>query len=330
MQRILITPGEPAGCGPDLVVMIAANPAEFWGRPVELCVIGDPDMLIARAQQLSLPLTLEPCDIHATPARPSTPNTLKIIPIACKEQVIAGTLNVANASYVLETLKTAVDLMQDQKAAALMTGPVHKGVINDAGFAFTGHTEFFAQSCGVENPVMLFVVGDQLKVALVTTHIALAKVPSAITKSLLHNTIHTVRSALKQQFKIAEPRIIVCGLNPHAGESGHLGREEIDTIIPVINELQQRGEKIVGPLPADTVFTPKHMMQADIILSMYHDQALPVVKYAGFGEAVNMTLGLPFIRTSVDHGTALDIAGSGKADAGSMIAALKLAIWLGR
>jgi 4-hydroxythreonine-4-phosphate dehydrogenase len=320
-KKILITPGEPAGIGPDVTIQIAQ---QAW--PVELVAIADPDLLTERAKQLGLPLQLI-TDRGAEPTTTHKPGTLKIIPVKLHLSATAGVLNPGNAEYVLRTLELAADLCQQKKADAIVTGPVHKGVINQSNIGFTGHTEFFAHFCGVPQTIMLFVV-DQLKVALVTTHIPLAKVPAAITRERLHSVISLLDSELKNKFKIASPRILVCGLNPHAGEGGYLGREEIDVINPALTELREEHYRVEGPLPADTIFTPKYLEQADVVLAMYHDQALPLVKYAGFGHAVNVTLGLPFVRTSVDHGTAIDIAGTGKADAGSMQAALELAIKL--
>jgi 4-hydroxythreonine-4-phosphate dehydrogenase len=313
---IVITPGEPAGIGPDITIQIAQ---QSW--PCQLTVVADPDLLLQRAKQLGLPLRLNTsgqCETHQ-------PGTLNIIPVSLNVPADPGVLNPANASYVLQTLVIAAELCNKKMANAIVTGPVHKGVINQANIPFTGHTEFFAHACKVEHTVMLFVV-DELKVALATTHIPLAKVPHAITRERLLLVISILNSELKQKFHIQAPRILVCGLNPHAGEGGYLGREEIEVIAPTLRELQEQHYIINGPLPADTIFTPQNLKQADVVLAMYHDQALPVVKYAGFGHAVNVTLGLPFIRTSVDHGTAIGIAGSGGADAGSMCAALELAI----
>ncbi|TAK73372.1 MAG: 4-hydroxythreonine-4-phosphate dehydrogenase PdxA [Gammaproteobacteria bacterium] len=319
--RLLITPGEPAGIGPDITLQLAQ---QSW--PTELVVIADPALLMQRAQQLGLSVTLKECDLQQAPELHQA-GTLKIIPISLNTIAEAGNLNPANADYVIRTLKTAASLCHGEKkrADAIVTGPVHKGVINEAGIAFTGHTEFFAQYCRVPQTVMLFVA-DQLKVALATTHLPLAKVPEAITKAHLRSVISTLQAGLKQQFRLESPRIAVCGLNPHAGEGGHLGREEIETITPLLAELREQHYDVIGPLPADTIFTPKHLQEADVVLAMYHDQALPLVKYIGFGHAVNVTLGLPFVRTSVDHGTALDVAGTNRADAGSMMAAVELAI----
>lgn len=306
-RRIIITPGEPAGIGPDLTIMMAQ---QSW--PVELVVVADPDLLMQRAEQLQLPLDL-------------TTDSLRLIPVSLSAPVKAGVADPRNADYVMRTLAIAADHCKKQEAAAVVTGPVNKEIINQAGIAFTGHTEFFAQSCGVPQTIMLFVV-DDLKVALVTTHLPLAKVSAAITRDRLMHTVGILHAGLKQFFQLANPRILVCGLNPHAGEGGYLGREEIEVIAPALEELRQQGYALQGPLAADTIFTPAFLKQGDAVLSMYHDQALPLVKYIGFGHAVNVTLGLPFVRTSVDHGTALDVAGTGRADPGSMLAALQLAI----
>ena len=236
-------------------------------------------------------------------------------------------MNQENAAYVISCLEQATQYCLKGDAHALVTGPVHKSIINDAGIEFSGHTEFLAHRCHVSHVIMLFVT-NQMKVALATTHLPLSQVAQAITTEKLISLLHLLHAELQTRFQIKNPHIIVCGLNPHAGEQGHLGREEIETIEPALNALRKQGLTITGPLPADTVFTEKYLKNADAILAMYHDQALPVVKYQGFGNAVNVTLGLPIIRTSVDHGTALDIAGTGKADAGSLEAAIKLAIQL--
>jgi 4-hydroxythreonine-4-phosphate dehydrogenase len=232
-----------------------------------------------------------------------------------------------NAPYVLECLEVATKACLEKNAGALVTGPVHKSIINEANIPFTGHTEFLATQCGASNPIMLFVV-DDMKVALATTHLPLSEVPRAITREKLLTLIRQLHQELKHQFGLAEPKILVCGLNPHAGENGHLGHEEIDVITPALEQLRTENINVIGPLPADTIFTPKHLQNADIIVAMYHDQALPVVKYVGFDRAVNVTLGLSIIRTSVDHGTALDMAGTGNADPGSLTAAIRLAITL--
>jgi len=317
-KRIFITPGEPAGIGPDIVLQIAQ---EQWAA--ELVVLADASLLEERATQLGLSIKLIDWQVDQTTTH--QPGTLKIFPIKLATQSIPGQLNPANANYVLQTLTHAASFCQQHATSALVTGPVHKGVINQAGYHFSGHTEFFANLCKVKQTIMLFVV-DQFKVALATTHLPLKNVPQAITRDGLKILLSLLNAELKKYFRIEKPQIYVCGLNPHAGEEGYLGREEIEVITPALDELRQQGLKLFGPLSADTIFTPKFLEKADAILAMYHDQALPIVKHIGFGHAVNVTLGLPFIRTSVDHGTAVDIAGSGKADAGSMRAAMELAI----
>lgn len=317
--RVVVTPGEPAGIGPDLTVQLAQ---QSW--PVELVVCASPALLQQRAAQLGLSLTLRTYQPD-TAAEPQQAGTLTVLPIETAETVTPGELCVANSDYVLATLARACDGCLNGEFAALITGPVHKGVINDAGIAFTGHTEFFADRAGGHRVVMMLAT-EALRVALATTHLPLKDVPAAVTRDCLHEVITILHRDLQQKFAIAEPHIYVCGLNPHAGESGHMGREEIETITPALNELRQQGIKLTGPLPADTLFQPKYLQHADAVLAMYHDQGLPVLKFQGFGRAVNITLGLPFIRTSVDHGTALELAGLGQADPGSFITALNLAI----
>ncbi|MDJ0034984.1 4-hydroxythreonine-4-phosphate dehydrogenase PdxA [Pantoea allii] len=317
--RVVITPGEPAGIGPDLAVQLAQ---QAW--PVELVVCASPQLLLQRAAQLGLPLTLRVYDPART-AEPQQAGTLTVLPVELPQPVTPGTLCVANSNYVLETLARACDGCLSGEFSALITGPVHKGVINDAGIPFTGHTEFFADRAGAQCVVMMLAT-EQLRVALATTHLPLKDVAAAVTRDCLHEVITILHQDLRNKFAIAQPHIFVCGLNPHAGEGGHMGREEIDTIIPALNELRQQGIQLTGPLPADTLFQPKYLQHADAVLAMYHDQGLPVLKFQGFGRAVNITLGLPFIRTSVDHGTALELAGLGQADAGSFITALNLAI----
>ncbi|WP_275554538.1 4-hydroxythreonine-4-phosphate dehydrogenase PdxA [Mixta sp. Marseille-Q2659] len=317
--RVVITPGEPAGIGPDVTLQLAQRD---W--PVELVVCASPQLLIERAQQLGLPLSLRQYQPDV-PAQPQQAGTLTVLPIALSAPVNAGTLSVANSRYVLETLTRACDGCLNGEFSALITGPVHKGIINDAGITFSGHTEFFADRAACERVVMMLAT-EELRVALATTHLPLKAVSDAITEASLHEVITILHQDLQLKFGIAQPHILVCGLNPHAGESGHMGREEIDTIIPALDKLRQQGMQLTGPLPADTLFQPKYLQHADAVLAMYHDQGLPVLKYQGFGRAVNITLGLPFIRTSVDHGTALELAGQGNADAGSFITALNLAI----
>lgn len=321
LPRILITPGEPAGIGPDLVLRLAQEP---WAA--ELVAVCDPQMLRERALQLGLPTAFEDIDLASEPEA-HEPGFLNVLPVAMAEPAEPGKLNPANGAYVLETLRTAVQACRDGRAQALVTGPVQKSTINDAGIAFSGHTEFLADLTHTRTPVMM-LVADRLRVALVTTHLPLREVAKAITKRRVQVTLRVLHNDLRSKFGIDNPRILVCGLNPHAGEGGHLGREEIDVIEPVIEDLRDQGLDIIGPLPADTLFVPARLADADAVLAMYHDQGLPVLKHAGFGEAVNVTLGLPIIRTSVDHGTALDLAGTGKADTGSLHAALDMAIRL--
>ncbi|MEL7628119.1 4-hydroxythreonine-4-phosphate dehydrogenase PdxA [Pectobacterium aroidearum] len=317
--RVVITPGEPAGIGPDLVIALAQ---QAW--PVELVICADPDLLLTRALQLSMPLTLRDYQ-PGQPAQPQQAGSLTILPIAASATVVASQLNVANSAYVVETLARACDGCLNGEFAALITGPVHKGIINDAGVPFSGHTEFFADRSHCDRVVMMLAT-EELRVALATTHLPLAAVSAAITRQSLHEVITILHHDLQTKFGIVQPQIYVCGLNPHAGEGGHMGREELDVINPALDELRQQGITLVGPLPADTLFQPKYLQHADAVLAMYHDQGLPVLKYQGFGRAVNITLGLPFIRTSVDHGTALELAATGSADPGSFITALNLAI----
>ncbi|MBS3745695.1 MAG: 4-hydroxythreonine-4-phosphate dehydrogenase PdxA [Wenzhouxiangellaceae bacterium] len=313
---LLITPGEPAGIGPELAVATAVGQSD-------LVVAADPGLLEQAARRSGTTVSIR----EWQPGRASGPtgtDVLQCLPVPLNAPNTPGTLNPDNAEYVLETLRQAAGPVIDGDADGLVTGPVHKGVINDAGIAFSGHTEFLAALAGVERVVMM-LVADTLRVALATTHLPLREVPDAIDRGNLRETLRIVQHDLCERFDIARPRIAVLGLNPHAGEGGHLGREEIDVIAPVIAELNDEGMRLEGPLPADTAFVPRHLRRFDAVLAMYHDQGLPVLKYAGFGHAVNVTLGLPFIRTSVDHGTALDLAGTGKADAGSLQAAIDLA-----
>ena len=315
---IAITPGEPAGIGPDLLIQLVQQPQDQL-----LVAIADPDLLQQRARQLDLPLTLLPYAPSQPPA-PTAAAQLAIVPVAMPQPATAGQLQSANAPYVLECLRRAVSGCQAGDFAALVTGPVHKGVINDAGLPFTGHTEFLADLTETEQVVML-LTAPGLRVALATTHLPLRKVADAISRESLRRTLVILEQGLRQQFGITQPRIRVLGLNPHAGESGHLGQEEIETIIPVIDELRAAGMELSGPLPADTAFNPDQLEHADAFLAMYHDQGLPVLKHHGFGQAVNVTLGLPIIRTSVDHGTALELAGKGQARTSSLEAAITTA-----
>ncbi|HVT35548.1 MAG TPA: 4-hydroxythreonine-4-phosphate dehydrogenase PdxA [Nevskiaceae bacterium] len=318
VRRLLITPGEPAGIGPDLAVALARE-----RHATEIVAVADPMLLAERAVRLGLPLKLEIIDLHDAPRAPRR-GTLRVLPVALAAPVRPGRLDPRNAGYVLDTLRIAARACLRGQAHALVTGPVQKSVINDAGIAFSGHTEFLARLTRARMPVMMLVAGS-FRVALATTHLALKDVPRAITRARLTAVLRVLHHDLRARFRIARPRILVCGLNPHAGEGGHLGREEIRVIEPVLRALRRGGMDLSGPLPADTLFTPARLQGADAVLAMYHDQGLPVLKYAGFGEAVNVTLGLPIIRTSVDHGTALDLAGSGKADPGSLLAAVAMA-----
>ena len=321
VPRLALTPGEPAGIGPDLIVRLAA--AEH--SAAELVAIADPDLLAERAARLGLELSLAPFDpAQAQAATPSRPGQLKVWPVALAQAAIPGRLDPANAGYVLETLRRACDGCLDRTFDALVTGPVHKGVINEAGIPFTGHTEFLAERCGAEPVMMLATPG--LRVALATTHLPLSAVSSAITRASLGRVVDILHRDLVERFGLERPRILVCGLNPHAGEGGHMGREEIEVITPVLDERRARGWDLVGPLPADTLFVPTRLKDADAVLAMYHDQGLPVLKHLGFGQAVNVTLGLPIIRTSVDHGTALELAGTDRADLGSLRMALQTAL----
>jgi 4-hydroxythreonine-4-phosphate dehydrogenase len=316
--RIVFTPGEPAGIGPDLCVQLAQ-----WQLDAEVVSVADPNLLSQRARQLGLPLILDPYEPGA-PSTPHTPGKIKVLPVSLASDVEAGVLNAENADYVLETLRQAVSGCMRGEFQALVTGPVHKGIINEGGHPFTGHTEFLAELTNGTPVMMLATPG--LRVALVTTHLPLSKVSAAITAERLEKITRILHGDLQNRFGIEQPRILVCGLNPHAGESGHLGREEIEIIEPTLECLRQEGMDLVGPLPADTLFTPHHLQQADAVLAMYHDQGLPVLKHMGFGRAMNITLGLPIIRTSVDHGTALELAGKGEINCGSLEVALDTAI----
>ncbi|GJM13818.1 MAG: 4-hydroxythreonine-4-phosphate dehydrogenase [Pseudohongiella sp.] len=319
-HRIAITPGEPAGIGPDLCVALAQNPPSG----VELVIVADPNLMKSRAQQLGLPLELKEFAASQTPAD-TAEGELSVLPVQLRAPVTPGVLAKENAEYVLETLRLAATSVNEGDCDAMVTGPVHKGIINEAGIAFSGHTEYLAEFCEQALTVMMLAT-EGLRVALVTTHLPLSAVPAAINKDLLRNIIEILNADLKSKFGIGSPRILVCGLNPHAGEGGHLGREEIETIEPVLEQMRAQGVDLIGPLPADTLFTDKYLSNADAVLSMYHDQGLPVLKFKGFGAASNITLGLPIIRTSVDHGTALDLAGTGKAEIGSLNNAIATAL----
>ncbi len=320
-MRILVTLGEPAGIGPDVLLKAVQ---EAW--PSQLVTIADSRFLAQRATQLGLSVELAPFDA-SKPAGEHQPGRLEVIELPLPCPVTAGQLEIGNAVWVTESLKIAAQACLNGDFAALATAPVHKGIINDSGLAFSGHTEFFADQSGVSKVVMM-LASPSLRVALATTHLPLREVADSITKDLLREVLTILIKELQNKFAIPQPRILVAGLNPHAGEMGHLGREEIETIQPVMAEFAHSEAKLVGPLPADTLFTADYLATADAVLAMYHDQGLPVLKSQGFGEAVNITLGLPFIRTSVDHGTALDLAGTGKAKHSSMLAAIRQAFQL--
>ncbi|MDG2018099.1 MAG: 4-hydroxythreonine-4-phosphate dehydrogenase PdxA [Porticoccaceae bacterium] len=315
---LAVTPGEPAGIGPDLLIQSVQQ-----GCTQELVAFADPDLLTQRAKLLGLPLKLRVFDQNQAPT-PLLSGELCIYPVQLAKPSQAGTLDIDNASYVLDCLDAAINACKANQCDALVTGPVQKSIINDAGIDFSGHTEYLAQKTNTDTVVMMLATAE-MRVALATTHLPLREVADAISQDLLHSVIKILNHDLKTKFAIKQPKILICGLNPHAGESGHLGSEEIDTIAPVVRHFQKQGMDIVGPLPADTLFTAKYLNSADAVLAMYHDQGLPVLKHSGFGRAANITLGLPIIRTSVDHGTALDLAGKGIADSGSFEVAIATA-----
>ncbi len=319
IKRIAITPGEPAGIGPDLTISIAQ---QNW--PVEMVVIASKALLLERAEALSLNLEIHDYQ-DDKPAKAQQAGSLTVLDVPLAQPCVPGTLDSANGAYVVETLRLASEKNISGEFDAIVTGPVHKGLINKAGIAFSGHTEFFANQANCSDVVMMLATKG-LRVALVTTHIPLAYVSKAITYERLQKVTRILHDDLKEKFAINDPKIYACGINPHAGEDGHLGREEIEIMEPAFAELRADGIDIIGPLPADTIFQEKYLKDADAILAMYHDQGLPVLKYKGFGSSVNITLGLPFIRTSVDHGTALELAAKGTADSGSFIEAINNAI----
>jgi 4-hydroxythreonine-4-phosphate dehydrogenase len=321
LPRIIVTSGEPAGIGPDLCLLIAQ---QSW--PCELVFAGNETVFTDRAKALSVNVSIVNADL-SQPARAHVPSTLPLLSSGTPKPVVAGKLEVANARYVVELLDVAIEGCKGGEFAAMVTAPVQKSIISDSGMEFSGHTEYLAERTGAKLAVMMLVAGP-LRVALATTHLPLSDVSRAITPQLIEDVVRILHSDLQTKFRIAHPRILVCGLNPHAGESGHLGREEIETIAPTLDRLRRDGLHLLGPAPADTAFTPRMLEQADAVLAMFHDQGLPVLKYAGFGNAVNVTLGLPIVRTSVDHGTALDLAATGHADASSLTAAIDLAIQL--
>ncbi len=323
-MRLALTTGEPGGIGPDLTLLLASQ--IHWAA--DIIVLGDPEVMRARARLLQLNIRLRPYRPDQE-QRPCQPGEMFILPLPCAAPVVPGSLDTRNAPYVTAMLERAAQGCLDGEFAGMVTAPLHKGILNDAGIAFTGHTEFLAQYTQAGTPVMMLTTGN-LRVALATTHLPLNKVSAAITPAMLRQVLQVLDQDLRTKFGIEHPHILVCGLNPHAGEGGHLGTEELNTIIPVIQQMQQQGLHLTGPLPADTLFTPRHLENADAVLAMYHDQGLPVLKYAGFGQAVNVTLGLPIVRTSVDHGTALDLAGKGTADSSSLRTAIQMAIGLAR
>lgn len=318
MKPLLVTSGEPAGIGVDLCIQLA-----HLALDIPFVVLADPTLLVQRAIRLGLELDIDYYEFGDEWTAPAK-GCLKVWPIALRDRVITGQLNTANSDYVLEMLERATHACLDGVAAGMVTAPVQKSVINEAGIAFSGHTEFLQELCGVEKVVMMLACPD-LKVALATTHLPLRQVPDAITPELLKQVIRITHQDLQRHFAIQSPRLLVTGLNPHAGENGYLGREEIDIINPTLAQLRAEGLNVSDALAADTLFTPENLAQSDAVLAMYHDQGLPVLKAKGFGEAVNITLGLPIIRTSVDHGTALHLAGTGQAKVGSLLAALKMA-----
>ncbi|WP_198263174.1 4-hydroxythreonine-4-phosphate dehydrogenase PdxA [sulfur-oxidizing endosymbiont of Gigantopelta aegis] len=317
MDKLIVTPGEPAGIGPELCIEYAQQPHDF-----QMIVAVDPDMLQARATLLNLPLKLVLFDPEIL--APSGSGMLYYSPVKLAESAIPGTLNKHNAPYILQTLDVAIQGCLNKDFDALITGPIHKGIINEAGIPFTGHTEYLAAQTDTQKVVMMLAT-EEMRVALATTHLPLKDVSDAITADSLRQVLTILDHDLKSKYGLTSPHILVCGLNPHAGEDGHLGKEELDVIIPLVEQLKNEGLNLTGPLPADTLFAKKTLQTADAVLAMYHDQGLPVLKYQGFGQAVNVTLGLPIIRTSVDHGTALDLAGTGQASMGSLSYAIQVA-----
>ena len=317
---IAITSGEPAGIGPDIILSTLSEQA----FPARFVVLADPELLKSRAKTLGLASNITVLNTPSDAAA-HTIGDINVLPITMAQRSIPGELNVANSPYVLETLKQAGEGCINKIFDAIVTPPVHKGVLCETGTHFSGHTEFFQTQCQSPHVVMMLAT-EAMKVALVTTHLPLKDVSSAITEESISLVVKALHKDLQEKFGIPQPKILVCGLNPHAGEDGHLGMEEIDVIIPTLNTLRAQGLDLIGPLPADTLFTPKYLDDADCALAMYHDQGLPVLKYSGFGNAVNITLGLPIIRTSVDHGTAIDLAGTGKAHNGSLKVAIQHAI----
>jgi 4-hydroxythreonine-4-phosphate dehydrogenase len=322
LPRLAITPGEPAGIGPDISLQIALKPIA-----AHIVAFADPDLLIQRAAQLNLPVKIHPLTspLAALEIAPHQIGHLYVQPIPLSHPVKVGQLNPANVPYLLETLTQATQSCINNYFDALITGPVHKAVINQAGISFSGHTEFLAHQTGTSQVVMMLATPN-LRVALVTTHLPLSQVSAAITPTRLETIIRILHHELQNKLKITHPKILVCGLNPHAGEDGHLGTEENTIIIPTLNKLRATGIQLAGPVPADTAFLPSTLAEIDVVLTMYHDQGLPVLKHQGFGQAINITLGLPILRTSVDHGTALELAGTGRAGEDSLYQAIQMTI----
>jgi 4-hydroxythreonine-4-phosphate dehydrogenase len=312
---IAVTSGEPAGIGPELCFSLAGCPLRI---PARIVVLADKEQLAARARRLGSQVKLR--NWSGTSAPPEA-DTLDVLHIPAASASVPGRLDPANSRYVLHLLDRALDGCLSGEFAAMTTAPVHKGIINDAGIPFTGHTEYLAEKTHTTRVVMM-LAGGNLKVALTTTHLPLKEVPAAITSELLEQTLRILHSEMRRKYGIKVPRILVAGLNPHAGEGGYLGDEEIVTITPVLKKLSAEGMRLLGPLPADTLFTPPLLAQGDCVLAMYHDQGLTALKYASFGQGINVTLGLPIIRTSVDHGTALELSGTGRADPGSLFIAV--------
>ena len=322
-RALALTPGEPAGIGPDIALAAASS-----GR-IPFVAFADPDVLRRRADLLGIEVEIRTAGPELPPAQAIPPGELPVVPFIAPKHVDPGRLDAANGPYVLDCIRAAVAACRSGAAAGLVTGPVHKGVINDAGIAFSGHTEFLADLDGSARPVMMLCTPG-LKVALATTHLPLRAVPDTIDAAMLIGVVRVIEHDLRRRFAIPAPRILVCGLNPHAGEGGHLGHEDAESIAPAVEALRAQGIDARGPVPADTAFTRERLSGADVVVAMYHDQGLPVLKHAGFGDAVNVTLGLSFVRTSVDHGTALDLAGTGRAEHSSLVSALALARELAR
>jgi len=321
--RIAITPGEPAGIGPDVCIELVNS-----GPECEIILVADKDLLQQRAELLGKSLVMETVTIEAL-QEPAIAGRIRILPVSLVAPAKPGKLDTGNAAYVIECIRIATQLCLKGTAQALVTGPVHKGIINKAGISFSGHTGFLAELCRCKQAVMMLATPG-LRVALATTHIPLQEVAQQLSSGLLEQVIRILDHDLRSRFGIDQPRIRVCGLNPHAGEDGHLGTQESDIISPLLQRLKQQGLNLQGPVPADTAFLPESLPDTDVVLAMYHDQGLPVLKYAGFRQAVNVTLGLPINRTSVDHGTALSLAGSGRADSASLRYALTVALQLAR